>query len=79
MGKWYVVQVAAGRENATRDLVERLVPPEALEECFVPSYEAERYTLLRQRIELLISIALFAMQGAARFAGVAKVSVRVFG
>ncbi len=41
MGKWYVVQVAAGRENATRDLVERLVPPEALEECFVPSYEAQ--------------------------------------
>lgn len=41
MGKWYVVQVMGGKENATRDLVERLVPSEVLEECFVPAYETQ--------------------------------------
>ena len=36
---WYVAQVQAGRESATRDLCLRLVSPDVLEECFMPEYE----------------------------------------
>ncbi len=35
---WYVAQVQAGRESATRDLCLRLVSPDVLEECFMPDY-----------------------------------------
>lgn len=41
MDKWYVVQVVSGKEYATRDLVERLVPGEVIAECFVPAYETQ--------------------------------------
>ena len=36
---WYVAQVQAGRESATRDLCLRLASPDVLEECFMPEYE----------------------------------------
>ena len=39
---WYVMQVATGREEAMCQLVERVVPPEVLEECFCPRYEVQK-------------------------------------
>ncbi|WP_165249188.1 antiterminator LoaP [Adlercreutzia sp. ZJ141] len=36
---WYVAQVQAGRETATRNLCKLMVSPQAMEDCFVPEYE----------------------------------------
>lgn len=40
---WYVVQVLAGQEEATLDLVERLVDRGAYDEAFVPQREVMRH------------------------------------
>ena len=39
--RWYVVQVATGKEGAMCRLVERLAPEGTLDECFVPRYATE--------------------------------------
>lgn len=39
--RWYVVQVATGREESLCRLIERLAPEGALEECFTPRYATE--------------------------------------
>ena len=39
--RWYVIQVATGKEEAMCRLIERLVPAESLEECFTPRYATE--------------------------------------
>lgn len=40
---WYVIQVAGGREQATRDLIARKVDAGVLEEAFVPRRETMRH------------------------------------
>lgn len=42
MTAWYVVQVAGGKEEFTRRLVDRLVCPDVLDECFTPRYEVQK-------------------------------------
>ena len=39
--RWYVVQVATGREETLCRLIERLAPEGVLEECFTPRYATE--------------------------------------
>ena len=41
MRMWYVIQVTRGREEAMAELIGRVVPREALSECFYPQYETE--------------------------------------
>ena len=39
--RWYVIQIATGKEEAMCRLVERLAPEGSLEECFAPRYATE--------------------------------------
>lgn len=39
--KWYVIQVARGREEAMASLLERVVSPGVLDECFFPQFQTE--------------------------------------
>ena len=39
--RWYVVQVATGKEEAMCRLIERLAPEGSLDECFAPRYATE--------------------------------------
>lgn len=39
--RWYVVQVATGKERAICELIERVAPEGSLEECFSPSFETQ--------------------------------------
>lgn len=39
--RWYVVQVATGKERAICELIERVAPGGSLEECFSPSFETQ--------------------------------------
>lgn len=41
MHMWYVVQVTKGREEDMAELIGRVVPRAALDECFYPQYETE--------------------------------------
>ena len=41
MSRWYVIQVATGKEEAMCRLIERLAPEGCLEECFAPRYATE--------------------------------------
>ena len=38
---WYVIQVINGREEAMRELIERVIPAGVIEELFSPQYETE--------------------------------------
>lgn len=40
--RWYVVQVATGKEERLCELIERVAPEGALEECFSPRYETQK-------------------------------------
>lgn len=42
MFRWYVVQVATGKEEAMCRLVERVADEGTLEECFTPRYETQK-------------------------------------
>lgn len=42
MFRWYVIQVATGKEEAMCRLVERVAEEGTLEECFCPRYETQR-------------------------------------
>lgn len=39
--RWYVIQVATGKERAICELIERVAPEGSLEECFSPSFETQ--------------------------------------
>ena len=39
--RWYVVQVARGKEQAMAELLSRVVSPSVLDECFFPQYVTE--------------------------------------
>lgn len=39
---WYVIQVPTGKEAAMCDVIERTAGPDALGECFTPSFETQR-------------------------------------
>lgn len=39
--EWYVIQVARGREEAMAEVIDRVVPKSALEECFFPRFATE--------------------------------------
>lgn len=39
--RWYVIQVATGKEETMRRLIERLAPEGCLEECFAPRYATQ--------------------------------------
>lgn len=40
--RWYVIQVATGKEDAMCDLICRVAPEGVVEECFSPSYDTQR-------------------------------------
>lgn len=40
--RWYVVQVATGKEETLCGLIERVAPKGTLEECFSPRYETQK-------------------------------------
>lgn len=39
--RWYVIQVATGKERAICEFIERVAPEGSLEECFSPSFETQ--------------------------------------
>lgn len=41
MAEWYVIQVIKGREEAMAELIGRVVPKPALDECFYPRFATE--------------------------------------
>ncbi len=41
MERWYVVQVSSGKEERTIRMVEQLIDPELVHECFTPCYQTQ--------------------------------------
>ncbi|WP_455137472.1 antiterminator LoaP [Thermophilibacter sp.] len=42
MARWYVVQVATGKEATMCELIQRVAPEGVLEECFTPRYQTQK-------------------------------------